>query len=245
MNTATILKLETQIELKKLARDPAYVFPALGFPILFYLLFAKVLGYGGNAPQQGLFLLANYVGFGAVGATLFGAAISFAMEREQGLLQLKRASPAPIALGLLGKLLACSVLSVAGAALLLLVASAFGLSLGIAAALKLLGIAWLSALPFGAIGLAIGSFLRANAAAGVINAFFLAGSALGGLWFPLSMLPKLVATLAPIWPMYPLGVLVRSAVGVDALAWLHLLALLGWTLLALSITAARLRRGGN
>lgn len=242
MSLLTILKNETVIELKKLARDPAYVFPALGFPILFYLLFAKVLGYGQNGPQQGLFLLANYVGFGAVGASLFGAAISFAMEREQGLLQLKRASPAPIALGLIGKLLACSVLSIAGAAMLLVVASVFGAVISAVAAAKLLFVAWLAALPFGAIGLGIGVFFRANAAAGIINAFFLAGSALGGLWFPLSMLPKTIATMAPAWPMYPLGVLARSAVGLEQLAWLHILSLVAWALLGLSITAAQLRR---
>lgn len=242
MNQQAILKNETVIELKKLARDPAYVFPALGFPILFYLLFAKVLGYASGSPQQALFLLANYVGFGAVGATLFGAAISFAMEREQGLLQLKRASPAPIALGLIGKLLACSLLSTAGAALLLLVATLFGVPITPAAAGKLLCIAWLSALPFGAIGLCIGVFFRANSAAGIINAFFLAGSALGGLWFPLSMLPKAIASMAPVWPMYPLGVLARSAVE-ERLAWLPIGALLLWAVLGLSITAWRLRRG--
>src|ERR1017187_311026 len=61
------------------------------------------------------------------------------------------------------------------------------------------------AIPFGAIGLAIGSFAGPNSAAGVVNMIYLPMAFCGGLWMPIEVLPKALQHLAPWLPSYHFG----------------------------------------
>jgi ABC-2 type transport system permease protein len=87
------LLMETYGELMKLVRMPAYAIPVLLFPTMFYALFG--LSFGG--PDQATYLIGSYAAFGVIGAALFGLGVGVAVERAQGWLTLKRASPMPAA----------------------------------------------------------------------------------------------------------------------------------------------------
>ena len=71
-------------------------------------------------------------------------------------------------------------------------------------------------LPFSALGLWLGTLVGGRGAPALINLVYLPMAFLSGLWVPLTMLPKLLQTLAPAWPAYHLAQVAQQAVGVGA-----------------------------
>ncbi|WP_422507856.1 ABC transporter permease [Stenotrophomonas sp. GZD-301] len=237
-----IYRAEIRCELRRAWRYPGFVVPSLLFPVLFYSLFGVLLGRG-YAP---VYLLATYCVFGAMAPALFGFGVQLALDREGGLLTLKRALPMPPMAPLLARLLMTVLFAVLVATLLIAVAVAAGVAVTPWAAVHLLAVAAFAALPMGAIGLLIGSHVGAGAAPAVVNLVYLPLALLSGLWLPLSMLPPLFTTLAPLWPTWHLAQLALPAMGQPAQgsAWVHVAVLLGITAVALALARRRLRRMG-
>lgn len=214
--------LEARYELLRQLREPAFVLPTLLFPTAFYLLFGVMLS---RSAANAEYMLAGYGVFGIMGAALFGFGAGIASEREQGLLRLKRALPAPPGAWLLAKMAAAMAFAAVISILLATLAATLG---GVALApwqwLVLLAINVLGVLPFCAIGLYIGSLVGANAAVAVVNILFLPMAFLSGLWMPLAVLPDIFTRLAPVWPAYHLGQAAMKVVGHGAggSLWLHL-----------------------
>lgn len=93
---ARIYALEAKLDFLKTLRLPAYALPTVAFPALFYLMFAVAFGPQAMGGVQGAaYMLATYGTFGVIGAALFGFGVGIAVERGQGWLLLKRASPMP------------------------------------------------------------------------------------------------------------------------------------------------------
>jgi ABC-2 type transport system permease protein len=231
MNTpSTLLRAsarEIATETVRVLRDPAFVAPAVGFPVAFYLLFTLVLPMGGNSPQAARVLFANYCAFGVLGAMLFGGALLLSSDRDHGVLKLKRATPLPMPVFFVAKLVAGLVLATLVFATMAAVAvGVVGVRFEAAQWLALGGAMFAGALASGAIGLAIGAWARATTAPGVVNLVFLPMAALGGLWFPMRMMPTAVQQGAHVLPTFHFGELARSAIGLPAQAdWISLAAL--------------------
>ncbi|WP_414495820.1 ABC transporter permease [Stenotrophomonas maltophilia] len=236
-------RAELQAELRRAWRTPAFAAPSLLFPVLFYLLFGVLLGRG-PAP---LYLLATYCVFGAMAPALFGFGVQLALDREGGLLTLKRALPMPAAAPLLARLIMAVLFALLVAMLLIAVAHLLGgVRLSAVQMLQLMVVAGLAALPLGAIGLLIGSHVSASAAPAMVNLVYLPLALLSGLWLPLSALPKVFSTMAPLWPTWHLAQLALPVVGLPSAGSVagHLLVLLAVTGVALLLARHRLRRVG-
>lgn len=236
---------EARSECLRYLRNPGFMLPTLLFPNMFYLLFGVFLGHA-NGPDAPRYLLASYSTFGVMAPGLFGFGVALAMERENGLLRLKRALPMPPAAYLVGKLvMAMLTVLLIGS---LLIALAIGLAhahLGVTQVLALLGVDLLGTLPFCSLGLLLGSLLKGSAASGAINMVYLPLAFLSGLWFPLSIMPSLLQKLAVLWPSWHLNQLALGAVGLGQDAPLpHVLVLLGFSLVCLWLAQRRLSRHG-
>ena len=84
--------------------------PSISFPAMFYLLFGVLFGgrsLGGASLTT--YLLATYGAFGVIGAALFGFGVGVAIERGQGWMMLKRASPMPPMAFFVAKLFMCAM----------------------------------------------------------------------------------------------------------------------------------------
>ncbi len=213
-----IFTLELRNELLKLVRMPAFAVPALCFPWMFYVLFGLVLPTGRAAMAAGSamskYLLATYGVFGVLGVSLFSLGAAMAIERGQGWESVRRAMPSAPALHLGARLVVASLFGLAVMLGLCVLGAAFGgVRLPTASWALLLLIVALCAIPFGAVGLAVGQMLGPNSAAGLINAIYLPMSFLSGLWIPLQVLPKFLQTMAPIWPSFHASQLTLRAVG--------------------------------
>lgn len=235
---------EARCEVLRYLRNPGFLLPIILFPNVFFVMFGIVLNHGNG--EAGRYMLASYSTFGVMAPGLFGFGVSLALERDSGLLTLKRALPMPPGAYLLGKMLmAVLVALVVGALLLALALGVAHAPLAPAQMAALLAVDALGVLPFCALGLLVGTLLKGQGAPGLLNMIYLPMAFLSGLWFPLHMMPALLRQLAPVWPSYHLNALALSAVGFDTGArWPHVLVLAGFTVAFLLLAARRLRRHG-
>jgi len=232
--------LEFKSEFLKMFRLPAYVIPTLAFPLMFYLFFAVAFGQKGAAA----YLLATYGAFGVIGASLFGFGVSVAIERGQGWLSLKRATPMPLSAWFgakLGMALLFSAIIVVCLSLLAVFLGGVHFSAGVWPELFVALVA--GALPFCAMGLMIGYAAGPNSAPAIVNAVYLPMSFLSGLWIPIEVMPKFLQKIAPALPPYHLGRLALIATGAaKGSAAPHIAVLLGFTALFLAGATIAYRR---
>ncbi|MBP1474176.1 ABC transporter permease [Frateuria sp. MAH-13] len=235
---------EARSECLRYLRAPGFMLPITLFPGMFYLVFGVLMARG-EGTDAARYLLASYATFGVMSPGLFGFGVSLALERDGGLLTLKRALPMPPGAYLLGKMLMAMGAAAFVVLLLLGLSQIAHVSLSLAQAAALLATGVLGVLPFCALGMFIGTLVKGQGGPGVLNLVYLPMAFLSGLWFPLPMLPKVLQQLAPVWPSYHLDRLALAAVGMghDALAG-HVLVLLGFTVAFVLLAARRLRRYG-
>jgi ABC-2 type transport system permease protein len=190
----------------------------------------------------GPFLFTGFLVMGIMGPPLFGFGMNIALEREQGLLQLKRAQPMPKGAYLLAKLL----MSIVFAALI-------GLELAIAAAVMsrapvtaaqltsavVVGI--LGTLPFGAIGLFIGARVSGRAAPAFVNLVYIPLMYLSGLFFPIPQGIRWIALFSPAFHLNQLALHVAGTPSILGPA-INVAALAGVTVLFAGLTVRRLAR---
>jgi ABC-2 type transport system permease protein len=199
--------MEAKTELLKMARLKQYSISTVAFPLMFYCFFGLAMG---QPADGGLFirrnLLASYGAFAVMSATLFAFGAGVAVERGLGWLEVKRASPMPPAAYLLAKGVVSMTFGALVVALLFALGAIFGGVRMPAGQWLLMGSVLVAgAIPFGAIGLAIGSFAGPNSAAGIVNMVNLPLGFLGGLWLPIEFLPKVLQHIAPLLPSYHFG----------------------------------------
>lgn len=220
-----MLWVETRLEFLKLLRMPAFFVPTVTFPAFFYLLFGLSLGSRGvGGLSMSTYLLASYGAFGAMGVALGAFGIGYAMERGQGWLTLKRASPLP-PLAYFGAKLAVSLAFgfVVFALLALLGVTLGGVELTAGTWLRLTLAVVLGALPFCAFGLLLGSLGSPNAAPALVNLVHLPMAFLSGMWIPIQGLPPTLRQAARFLPGYHYTQLALKPLGADLgqSAWLH------------------------
>ena len=234
---------EARYEFLRLLRTPAFSVPTLVFAPMFYLMFGVLLNRG-NGPAAS-YLMATYSVFGVIGPGLFGFGVGLAMDRERGLLTLKRVQPVPALAPLLAKVgMAMLFAAIIGVMLLALGMMLGGVQMTSSQVALLLCVAVLGVVPFCALGLLIGTLVSGSGAPAVVNLVYMPMALLSGLWLPLRMLPEVIQQMAPLWPAWHLGQLALKVVGQDAgkPVWMHVAVLLGFTAICLFLAQRRLQR---
>ncbi|MBX6350931.1 MAG: ABC transporter permease [Clostridia bacterium] len=229
-------------ELRRLVRNSRFLFFTAAFPALFYLLLVHVFPGGELAGLSANgYLLASMGAYGVMGAglNLFGTRL--AIERNEGWMQLLRTTPLRLGV-MLGARFLSGVLFGLGVALLML---AVGATQGVRMDAALWVTAWLAlaagALPFGALGLALGYLVdsRTGQVVTLVIYFFLA--VFGGLWWPVEIMPPAMQDLAHDLPSYHFAHLVRLAMAGRSVVE-PLLILLAYTVAFLGLAAWAYRR---
>ncbi|HET8941594.1 MAG TPA: ABC transporter permease [Rudaea sp.] len=235
--------LEAKYEFLRVLRTPAFAFPTLLFPPLFYLLFGLLLNRGNGGAAH--YLFASYSVFGVMAPSLFGFGVGMAIERERGWLALKRVAPMPAGAYLVAKMVMAMLFALLIYVILAILAYTMGgVRLTLAAWSSIGVVAVLGVIPFCAMGLMIGAKANASAAPAFVNLIYLPMAFLSGLWMPLSMLPPVLTQIAPLWPAWHLAQLALMAMGqVPATGiGMHLLWLAGFTTICFGIARRWLAR---
>jgi ABC-2 type transport system permease protein len=245
MSTARAYLLESRFEFVKLIRMPRFIIPVILFPLMFYVFFGLMFAQHRGGISAATYLLGTYGAFGIIGATLFSFGVTVAVERGQGWMLVKRASPMPPFAYFFAKIITAMAFSVVIVALLFILGiSLGGVSLSPATLLALGSVLVFGALPFCSIGLAIGYIAGSNSASAMVQLIYFPMSILSGLWIPIQVLPATVQHIAPYLPAYHLAQLALGTFGAGdgSATWTHVLALAGFTALALAVAAFGFRR---
>jgi len=236
------LRKESKLEIFMALREPAFILPTLSFPFMFYAFFGLMFANENISPS---YYMVTYAVFGIMGASLFGFGANIAMDRDKGWLAIKQVSPMhPLQL-ILAKL--CSAMTFASIIIagLFLMAIIFGnVQLRISQWITLLIILLTGTLPFCAMGLAIGFWVKGSAAVAIVNLVYLPMAFLSGLWIPIHVLPNWLQGLAQVLPPFHLsqfGLNVISHGLGQSQIW-HLLALFMCTVLFLMIATFGYKR---
>lgn len=192
------------LEIRRTVRDRRFVIFTIVVPVAFYLLWTAVYGKG-SGTLDGLsvkvYLMVSMGCFGAVGASLSSTGARLAAERQGGWLRRLRATPLRPWTVILVKTVAAMTLALPSVVCVGLVAAlAEGVRLPAAYWVALAALTWIGALPFAALGVLIGSLMGPDAAQPLTIGVYMLMSALGGLWWPVSILPKGLRTVAHVLP---------------------------------------------
>ena len=242
---ACIYVLEARAQFLNLARTPGFTIPTLVFPIMFYVFFGVVMSFSPLAPT---FLLATYGVFGLIGPSLFGFGVGFAAERDSGALLLKQTTPMPVAAYLLARVAAALLFGITIVlGLFLLGALTAEVTLYRGQWFALAGVVLSSVVPFCALGLAIGAWVKAQSAVAIVNLVYLPMAFLSGLWMPIALLPAFVQDVAVVFPAYHQSQLALKVLGMDqgGSTGIHVLAMGVFTVVFLVVAAVGFRRLGQ
>jgi ABC-2 type transport system permease protein len=236
---------EAKYESIRMLRMPSFGIPLLVLPVGLFLLFG-VLIFGKSIqgdPDTGKWIFTAFAVMGMMGPGMFGFGVSLAIEREQGLLKLKRALPMPPAAYLVAKLLMALSFGAIIMATMVAALPVGHVHLGAGQVFGMSAINILGTLPFCAIGMFIGTSAAGRSAPAFVNILYRMMMHLSGLFYPL---PKVLRAIRPIWPTYHLQQLVLWAAGVasDGRPIVHAAVLAGLTVVLLALSARRLVRVG-
>ncbi|RZS45201.1 ABC-2 type transport system permease protein [Herbihabitans rhizosphaerae] len=244
------------IELKQTATNGQDIFGNLLTPVILLIVMLSMRGdtLAGFPLSQAVFALPGVIGMNIMISGLMDIAGRLAVEREDGTLLRAKALPSGMVGYMVGK-----VVTVSGSALVvaaaIIVPGAFlfdGLRLDAGAWLGLLGILVLGLLATMPLGAIAGSFLTNPRAVGALMLPIAGLAAISGIFAPITLFPEWLQWIGQVFPMYWLGLGVRSALLPDAAvaieigeSWrqLETVAVLGvWAVIGLVVAPVVLRR---
>ncbi|MGH8378957.1 MAG: ABC transporter permease, partial [Gammaproteobacteria bacterium] len=191
------------------------------------------------------YMLATYGTFGVMAPALFGFGVGLAMEREHGILALKRVAPMPPMAYLFAKAAMAMLFALVIVLLLFVLGAVFGgVALPRSSWFILAAVLIAGTLPFCALGLTVGLHVGGQASAAIINLIYLPMSFLSGLWVPLNFMPHFLQELARIFPAYHLAQIALGIIrmGDGSYLAIHLIYLVAFTVVCLWFAARGWRR---
>ena len=212
MNPVATVAAHARLQLVDLFRSPGYVVPTVGFPALFFTLFA--LPFARTSAPAASTLALSYMVFAVIGVTLYQFGVGIAAERGRPWERYLRTLPASTAERFAARIVSAMVFAVLSAAAVALVACLF-------TPVDLTALQWLQAfayvliggVPFVMIGITLGYWVSARTAVPLATACNLLLAYAGGLWIPPQYLPHALQIISPYLPTRAFGDLVWSIVG--------------------------------
>ncbi|MDS0135372.1 MULTISPECIES: ABC transporter permease [unclassified Amycolatopsis] len=229
--------------------------------VVFVLLFLGTLFFMRNATLPGTSFslgaatVPGVLGAGIVFQGLTGAAGYLAIDREDGTLLRAKATPNGMLGYLIGKTTALSLAQLTSVAAVL-VPCLFAFSAlapdGVGSYLHLLGVLVLGMAATMPIGAALGSLANSARSIGLITLPVMGMGAISGIFYPITALPVWVQDIAQVFPMYWLGLGMRSALLPDGAVVVEIgqswrpvatvAVLLAWAVLGFALAPVLLRR---
>jgi ABC-2 type transport system permease protein len=203
-------------QLRRVARNKQFVFFTVLLPALFTIFLTKIIGgqMPGASERQDVAasIMVSMMAYGAIGAAL-GATIRISFDRASGWLRQLRVTPVPqtqvvavdVTVGVLLTLPSLLVVALVGRFV-------NGVQLGLGTWIALVAVLWAASAAFVALGILVGLSLDEKAAGGAIGILGVVLAALGGLWWPVELLPEAMRGLAYSLPSYWYAELGRDVV---------------------------------
>lgn len=210
-------------------------------PAVLFLFLSRVVGEGGSRGiSYSAYLMVNMAAYGAIGSALFSAA-NIALERRLGWNRQLRLTPLRPYAYVLAKGVVSWLVTAASLLLVYVIGFAAGVRMPLLAWPAAFGATVLAILPLVVLGVGVGLLGRVEVVQPVLTVLFLGLALIGGLWFPIEVMPDVLAEIAKLTPSYWLGAAARSGIGLDDFSPKGVLVLGAWVLLFGAFAAWRYR----
>ncbi|MGK4596434.1 ABC transporter permease [Amycolatopsis sp. w19] len=229
-----------------------FLFPAIFVIVMFFMRGAKLPG---TEFSLGAATVPSVLGASIVFSGMLGMAGVLAVEREDGTLLRAKATPNGMIGYLVGKVVTVSMSTVIGMLLVLIPSLILFDGIAPGGLTSWLGLLWvlvlglLATMPIGAI---FGSLTSNARSIGLIMLPTLGIGAISGIFYPITALPEWLQYLGQVFPMYWLGLGMRSALLPDSTViieigqswrpWETLGVLSVWAVIGLKLAPVVLRR---
>jgi ABC-2 type transport system permease protein len=201
-----------RLQLTDLFRSPGYVVPTVGFPALFFALFALPFARTGTGAANTLAL--SYIAFAVIGVTLYQFGVGIAAERGRPWERYLRTLPVSTFERFAARIVSAMVFGVLSAAVVAIVARLFTpVDLTVQQWLQAFAYVLIGGVPFVLIGITIGYWVSARAAVPLATACNLLLAYAGGLWIPPQYLPHAIQVVSAYLPTRAFGDLLWSVAG--------------------------------
>jgi ABC-2 type transport system permease protein len=225
-----------RLELVRMLSDVKFIILMLLWPIGMYLLFTNLFSNsvssantGGLSPAVGA--MVSMAAFGAIGAVLAATAPWIAQERAVGWFRQLRVLPLRPSTVIGLKIVSAMVWALPAIVLVDLTAVInHGVTLMAWQWLSIGALLWIGTAPFAALGVCIGYLTDHRSAFAIMYGLYLALSAIGGLWMPVSVLPAVLRSIAPALPTNRLAEFGWRIASGDAPSFAGTTILFGWLL---------------
>ena len=181
------------------------------FPLMFLVIFGSLnkgahLSSRGGIPYDDFFV-PGILAYGVIATTYVNMAIGTAILRDEGILKRMQGTPLPPWAYVAARVGSTVLIVVAMAALTLgLGAAAYGVHLRAAAIPGLLATLALGTAAFTTLGIGVARFIpNAESAPVFVNLSVLPLTFISSIWFPVDNMPKVLKTIADIFPLRPLA----------------------------------------
>ncbi|MGC5397680.1 ABC transporter permease [Streptomyces sp. DT20] len=218
------------LEIRRTLRDGFFLLFGSGMPVMMYLLFTNI-GGGGDAGDWKTGSMVGMAAYGALGSAM-AIGTGVASDKSLGWLQQLRVTPLSPSQAVVGRAISGSV-TVLPTILTVLLAGGLvnGVELAAWQWTALVLLLWIGALPFTLLGIGNGYRLTPQGT-GVVNVACLMGFAIvGGLWFPLELLPGWLSSIGGFTPANRFAELGWAATEGHAPGAATIGVLAGWLLL--------------
>lgn len=229
-----------------------FLYPAIFVIVMFFMRGAKLPG---TEFSLGAATVPSVLGASIVFSGMLGMAGVLAVEREDGTLLRAKATPNGMIGYLVGKVVTVSMSTVLGMLLVLIPSLILFDGIAPGGLTSWLGLLWvlvlglLATMPIGAI---FGSLTSNARSIGLIMLPTLGIGAISGIFYPITALPEWLQVLGQVFPMYWLGLGMRSALLPDSTViieigqswrpWETLGVLSVWAVIGLTLAPVVLRR---
>ena len=209
MISLRLLGVHTAAILRELTRTPAFLFPTIGFPAMFFALFG--LPYARASAPAADYEVCSFAAFALVGVTLFQFGVGVAVERGRPWERYLRSLPVTVATRFTARIMVALIFGVCAAGLVALEARLLTpIDFTIAQWLLLAFYTLAGATPFVLLGIAIAYWVAPRGALPITNIFYLLLSYAGGFWMPPQYLPSIAGAVSPYLPTRQYGELLWS-----------------------------------
>jgi ABC-2 type transport system permease protein len=211
------------IETRQILTNPSellgWLWPSIIALVVLYTLSGNMVP--GTSYSIGSYAIPGVLGMNLVMTGLLGLAAVLTMEREDGTLLRMKATPNGMVGYLVGKVISQASMTVAMIVLVLIPASFIFEGLELRSASAWLTLAWVLVLGLAAtlpIGAIVGSWFSNAQSLGFVTLLITGVVGISGVFYPLTVFPVWLQWIGQAFPIYWLGLGMRSALLPDALA---------------------------
>lgn len=202
-----VLLHQCKAEILRMFRNPYYIFWSLFMPIVFYIVFTKVVNI--QVPDKKVWdahYLMSMTTFSVMGSAIMTMGIRIVQERKEGWTTFIKTTPLSGSVYFLAKMMGQTVVHLFSIIVIFIAGILInGVSMPIH--IWFLSGAWilLGSLPFLGLGALVGTMKRVDTATGVSNFVYMLLAITGGMWMPMDILPKMVQRVGSWLPSYNFG----------------------------------------